>query len=269
MKSRIPLGDPAVFDAFRRVSASLEFQCERKVISERIDALSIYDKNGEYAFWFGAWTDSWIVCFPGPKHFKLPNGLATEEAIRSILCGDLTSTIKMSQIEWSNLVFEHERSYFSQRGWHRLDSGDADAKWTRFLQIFSDGKIVGLPWIKWEIPNFANLSKPVQIRHADELRTSILRAMKQYGAEEDWFALDFNHPCYSFRPQEIDETLEDWPIPILLIVDPGYFTSANFDCGVITELDSSVTIFGKSMIDAIERESLEILSTAKMTSSSA
>lgn len=110
-------------------------------------------------------------------------------------------------ITYLNLGYEHDRSYFSQRGWHRLDSGDADAKWTRFLQIYSDGKIVGLPWIKWEI------SKPVQIRHADELRTSILRAMKQSGAEEDWFALDFNHPCYSFRPQEIDETLEDWPIP--------------------------------------------------------
>ena len=166
-------------------------------------------------------------------------------------------------ITYLNLGYEHDRSYFSQRGWHRLDSGDADAKWTRFLQIYPDGKIVGLPWIKWEI------SKPVQIRHTDEIRKSILRAMKQSGAEEDWLALDFNHPCYSFRPQEIDETLEDWPIPILLIVDPGYFTSANFDRGVIASLDSSVTIFGKSMIDAIERESLEILSTAKMTSSSA
>ena len=87
-----------------------------------------------------------------------------------------------------------------------------------------------------------------------DLRHHYIRAIRECQLpRERWLALDFNHPCYYLDIKNIDNTLEKWPVEALPKIDEGYFISEDFSAGIITTLRSSVCVYGRLLVESMER----------------
>lgn len=157
-------------------------------------------------------------------------------------------------------------------GWHEITNRDEVAPVSeRFFTTFfpTTGRSVPDPFITWDVSHATNgpANSPQQRAMINDLHRKCLPAMKRCEPNAVWFVLEnINHPWYRVHFSETPDHIVDWPVELLPYADPCYIVTQDFSCGFIADLDRTISVFGRQLLNAIQ-ENLPFVFTTVVESS--
>lgn len=141
------------------------------------------------------------------------------------------------------------------QAWEPLSREEQDAVWDQFFREFAFRPSVdaaSFPGIGEPVPSITWTLQPAPWTQEaeDELHQRFLAAFQTCTvAEEAIYALDWQHPCFWWRPHV---PFEEWAVPVLPNGDYSIFLSQAFTWGVFGHpWEWTVCCFGQPLLDAL------------------
>jgi len=157
------------------------------------------------------------------------------------------------------------------QAWEELTQEERSAVWDRFYLTFAFHPSTSkkdMPGIREPRPSITWALHPSPWNPQDEaaLHRRLLAAFRACTApEEAIYALDWQHPCYWFRPHVSfvpHGPFREWPIPVLPNGDYYIFLARDFSWGLFGHpWEWTMCLFGAPLLAAVAGEQIPLLTS--------
>lgn len=156
----------------------------------------------------------------------------------------------------------------NETAWTPLDPDEYKRAWDGFYDTFAFTPSVrpeSFPGIEEPVPSVTYDLSPIFsagpetfARAEGSVRDTVLRGLRAITAtDQPLVALDWQHPCYWFRPHVLDrpEDPDEWRIPVFPNGDYYIFPTTTMDQGVVGHpWEQTLCIWGPELLRIIDDE---------------
>ncbi len=149
--------------------------------------------------------------------------------------------------------------------WEELSKDERGWLWKRFRQQFHfrpSTHPASWPGIREPHPSVTyDISAvfsgdPVAYEEAEiDLNTKVLEALRRCVPHEEYlYALDWQHPCYRFRPHYPFDAADpdEWMVPVIPDGDYYIFLAKGFEFGIFGHpWEKTICVFGECLLDSV------------------
>ena len=152
--------------------------------------------------------------------------------------------------------------------WTELESEEYDRVWDRFYDQFQfrpsvhrwdwPGIVEPEDSVTYSISHVYDGDEEAYVARTNDLGSKLIAAFRRCTPENGFiYVLDWQHPCYSFRPHRGFQfaSEEDWPVPALPNGDYYIFLTCDLGTGVFGHpWEQTMCVFGAALREALNSD---------------